>query len=346
MQEPNLVAVPSSGGISNRPLLKHLSAETCNLSPPETSEGADRSHLGPNRKVGDLFELETVQGNLPSEDGEGGNDAASPESLPDALATESGSAWGDFEGFSEVKSESQSAVPESLENLNGEQPSTKGTAVSDKHCTNSCGQISFKTAGQNRRDAFPNAPMQASLSSEDVFKLSFPEVPVPQSSENIRCLNQMLDANTEDVGVPEHTKMQPCTDSANLWKLLTRARSPSGLRCPWNESHCQENLLAVLGIDAHQKVLPEGKDDVLEKGNIKEAEESNIDKFSISNCKALIQTKLSVSPEPRQSHLFTYNLFLKKTPSTGNAQYLTVPPKKRVFTAQSLKMKMFSSNVC
>ncbi|KAL8168851.1 UNVERIFIED_CONTAM: hypothetical protein K2H54_020392 [Gekko kuhli] len=93
-------------------------------------------------------------------------------------------------------------------------------------------------------------------------------------------------------------------------------------------------------------VLPEGNDGVLEKSNVKENEDSNIDKFSISSCKALIQTKLSVSPDPKQSHLFTYNLFLKKTPSTGNTQYITVPQKKRIFTTQSLKMKMFSSNVC
>ncbi|XP_015279055.1 PREDICTED: uncharacterized protein C14orf79 homolog isoform X1 [Gekko japonicus] len=293
MQEPDLAEMPSSVGVSNWTFLKHLSAEVYALSLPETTEGADGYHLSQN---------------LPSEDGDGGNDEASPDSLPDAFAAEAGSTWGDFEGFSEVTSENQSHIPASLENLNGEQASTKGTDVNDNHCTTSCGHVSFQTAGQNGGEVFPNVLMKASLSSEDVIKLSFPEVPVPQFLENISSLNQMLGTNTEDVGVPEHAKMQPCTDSGSLWKLLTRARNPSGLRCPWNDSHCQENLLAVLGVDAHQK--------------------------------------LSASPDPKQSHLFTYNLFLKKTPSTGSPQYITVPQKKRIFTTQNLKMKMFSSNVC
>ncbi|XP_060118698.1 uncharacterized protein CLBA1 [Heteronotia binoei] len=345
MQEPNSVETPSSAGASKGAFLKRLSAETCALSLPETTEGAD-GHLSQNRKLGGLFEQETAQGTLPSEGGKGGNYDPSPDSLPDPFTAEAGSTWGDFEGFSEVKLENQSHILEPLENLNGEQASAKGTDVNDNHCTTSCGQICFQTAGQNRREVSPNVLIKASLSSEDVIKRSFPEVPVPQFLENISGLNQMLDTNTEDVGVPERTKIEPCTDSGDLWKLLTRARNLSGLRCPWNESHCQENLLAVLGIDAHQKVLPEGKDDVVEKSSIKEMEDSNIDKFSISNCKALIQTKLSVSPDPRQSHLFTYNLFLKKIPSAGNTQYITVPQKKRIFTTQSLKMKMFSSNVC
>ncbi|XP_054826149.1 uncharacterized protein CLBA1 isoform X2 [Eublepharis macularius] len=325
-------------------LRRRQATETRSSSLPETGEGADRDHFGQNRKLNGLFELEVVQESLPGRDGDGGNYDATPDSFPDAFAGEASSTWGDFKGFSEVKLENLSHIPESLENLNGEQASTNDTDVSDNHGTTSCGQIFPRTAEYSRRDVFPNVPLKASLSPEEVIKRSFPEIPVPQFLENIGGLNQMLDTQTEEVDIPEHTKMQLCTDSGIFWKTLNHARNPSGLRCPWNESHCQENLLAVLGIDAHQKILSECKDDVLEKSNIKENEDSSADKFSIS--KALIQTKLSVSPDPRQSHLFTYNLFLKKTPSTGNMQYITVPQKKRIFTTQSLKMKMFSSNVC
>lgn len=56
--------------------------------------------------------------------------------------------------------------------------------------------------------------------------------------------------------------------------------------------------------------------------------------------------QLSITPDSRQSNLFTYNLFLKKAPSGGNLQYITVPQKKRIFTTQSLKLKMFRSNIC
>nr|XP_056708084.1 uncharacterized protein CLBA1 [Euleptes europaea] len=305
MQDPDLVEKPSSVAVSDWSFLKRLSAETRALSLAEASEDAGRSHSSPNRKLGGLSELETVQESLPSEGGDG-NFEASLDCFADAFAAEASSTWGDFESFSEAKSESQSLIP--LEDLNGERAPTNDTDVNDNHLTTSCGQVFSRTAGHHRSDVFPNVPMTASFSCEDVIKLSFPEVPVPQFLENVSGLNQLLDTKTEDMGVPERIQMQPCTDSGNLWKILTLARNPSGLRCPWNESHCQENLLAVLGIDAHQK--------------------------------------LSVTPDPRQSHLFTYNLFLKKTPSAGNMQYITVPQKKRIFTTQSLKMKMFSSNVC
>lgn len=152
--------MPSSVGVSNWSVLKHLSAETCTLSLPETTEGADRYQLSQNRKLGGLFELETVQENLPTEDGDGGNYEASLDNLPDAFTAEAGNTWGDFEGFSEAKSENQSLIPESLGDLNGERASTNGTDVNDNHCTTSCGQISFKTAGQNRRDVFPNILMK------------------------------------------------------------------------------------------------------------------------------------------------------------------------------------------
>lgn len=41
-----------------------------------------------------------------------------------------------------------------------------------------------------------------------MFKLSFPEVFVSQSNESIRSLDQVLDTENEDVGIPELTKNQ------------------------------------------------------------------------------------------------------------------------------------------
>ncbi|XP_028602956.2 uncharacterized protein CLBA1 isoform X1 [Podarcis muralis] len=344
MQDQNLVEIHSGAEVSGQSILKPLSTETGATSLSENSSGTDVHSLNQNGNFDESSELEMIQKSLPVECGDKRVYEASLES-PDTSLGESSSTWGDFEGFSEVKQENLSNTLESLEKPNGKQTYTNDADVSDSCLTTSCRQFSSKTTGHNRKETFANTSVKAVLSSEDIIKLSFPEVAVPQFLEKISSLDQVLYTKTEDTNIPECTTKQLCTDFGNLWKTLTQSTNPSSLRRPWNKSHYHENLLAVLGIDAHQKAVPEGKNDILET-SISENEDSNVDKFNISTCKALIQTKLSVSPAPKQSHLFSYNLFLKKTPSGGNMQYITVPQKKRIFTTRSLKMKMFSSNVC
>ncbi|XP_053138818.1 uncharacterized protein CLBA1 [Hemicordylus capensis] len=345
MQDENLAETLWGAEVSNRSLSDPLLVETSAISFSGNSQAVDVHHLNQNTNLNKSSELEVVWKSLPSE-GEDGTIHEAPPDSSDSSMVESCSTWGEFEGFSEVKLENLSHTAESLEKLNEKQASTHDTDLNGSHSITSCKQLFSKSTGHNRREAFANAPVKASLSSEDIIKLCFPDVPVPQFLENISSLDRMLDPQTEDTDIPECTRKQLCTDSRNFWEILTHASNPSGLRCPWNGSHYQENLLAVLGIDAHQKALPEGKDDILKKPDVKENEDSDVGRLNISTCKALIQTKLSVSPDPKQSHLFTYNLFLKKTPSGGNMQYITVPQKKRIFTTQSLKMKIFSSNVC
>ena len=47
----------------------------------------------------------------------------------------------------------------------------------------------------------------------------------------------------------------PSIDSGNIWRTLRDFDNTPSLRHPRNKSHCQENLLSVLGIDANQKVI-------------------------------------------------------------------------------------------
>ncbi|XP_054684349.1 uncharacterized protein CLBA1 [Grus americana] len=197
-------------------------------------------------------------------------------------------------------------------------------------------------AGRRRR----GSGSVANHSYEDIFKVGFPEVFVSQSRENIRSLDQVLDTNNEDVGNPECVKNQLCIDSGNIWRTLRDFDNTASLRHPWSKSHCQENLLSVLGIDANEKDFLESQDDIFEESNVKDNEDFRFDGFNINDCKALIQTKLSVSPDSRHGHLFTCNLFLKTTSSNGNMQYITIPRKKHIFATQNLKMKFFSSDVC
>lgn len=47
----------------------------------------------------------------------------------------------------------------------------------------------------------------------------------------------------------------PSIDSGNIWSTLRDFDNTPILRHPWSKSHCQENLMSVLGIDANQKVI-------------------------------------------------------------------------------------------
>lgn len=346
MQDQSLAEASWSVEILEASFLKTLSAEKCEVSHCESSEKADVCHLNQSGNLDESLKVEIGQKTLPNEDEGGRIYEESSDNLTDTDMMESSGTWGDFKGFTEVKLENLSHTPESLEDSDEKQFSTNHIDLSYNCFTTSCTPLFSRAAAHNSKDVFANVHEKAGLSSEDVIKFSFPEVPVPQFLESISSLYQMLDIQEEETCVPEPTRKQICTDSGTLWKILTCSSNLSGIRCPWNGSHYQANLLAVLGIDAHEKALPEGKEDILEKTDVKEKEDSSVDKFNISTCKALIQTKLSVSPDSRQNHLFTYNLFLKKTPSGGNMQYITIPQKKRIFTTQNLKMKMFSSNIC
>uniref|UniRef100_A0A0F7ZDL9 Putative C14orf79-like protein n=1 Tax=Crotalus adamanteus TaxID=8729 RepID=A0A0F7ZDL9_CROAD len=343
MQGQDLLQINSVEG-ENQSCLKALSTEKYAMSPSEYSCRTGSHHLNQNRNLDASLEMELVQKKIHSKSDDGTIDEGSLEILQDINTMESSNTWGDFEGFSEVKLVNLSNIPEPLEKINEKVSHTNGMDINDTHSTTSFRQVLSKAVGYEK-ETIAKAAMKVAISSEDSVKQSFPEIPVPQCLDKISTLKQVLHPEREDADIPECTEKQAWLDSANLWKTLTQCNSPSDLRCHQNEFHCQENLLAVLGINANQKAVPEFKVSSLEKTN-RENEESGVDKFSLSTCKALIQTKLSVTPEPRQNHLFTYNLFLKKTPSSANMQYITVSQKKRFFTAQSLKMKIFSSNVC
>ncbi|XP_042302197.1 uncharacterized protein CLBA1 isoform X2 [Sceloporus undulatus] len=339
MQGQDSAEMPSGMELSRQSCSNVLPAE---MSASEKTDGADEYYLNLAGNLDESLEVEKVQKNLPSSKN-GSVHEASLEIPHDTSAVETSSTWGDFEAFSEAKLRNVSDTPESLQKLSEKQVYMNGVDLNHNCTTTSWTQFFSQTARHNGRETSTN--VKAVSSVEDIIKLSFPAIPIPQLLEKISSLEQVLRTKTDNTEDSECTEQQLC-DSANLWKTFTQCNNLSSFGCPWNESRNQENLLAVLGIDVHQKALPEGENEILEEMKVEENEDSSADKCNISMCKALIQTKLSVSPDARQSHLFTYNLFLKKTPSTGNMQYITVPQKKRIFTTQSLRMKLFSSNVC
>ncbi|KFR00801.1 Uncharacterized protein C14orf79, partial [Nipponia nippon] len=303
----------------------------------------DESDCNSNERTNneEIINLEVMQQSLPVVNSKGRTCEGSGYST-----SEPSGSWGDFEGFRESLDKSE-RFSHNLEVL---VKSTKTSRVdadlSNEHCSTSAGHFCSEPSPRSGTQEASSSLKEANHSYEDIFKLGFPEVFVSQSRESIRSLDQVLDTNNEDVGIPELKKNQLCTDSGNIWRTLRDFDNTPSLRHPWSKSHCQENLLSVLGIDANQKDFTESQDDIFEESNVKDNEDFRFDGFSINDCKALIQTKLSVSPDSRHGHLFTCNLFLKTTSSNGNMQYITIPRKKHIFATHNLKMKFFSSDIC
>ncbi|KAM6069386.1 uncharacterized protein CLBA1 isoform 1-T2 [Theristicus caerulescens] len=339
MQNLSLVESLTSADTSHQMSLKDLAVEVGGMS-------LDESDCNSNERTNneEIINLEVMQQSLPVVNSKGRTcEGFSKNSYS---TSEPSSSWGDFEGFRESldKSESFSHNLEVL--VKSTKTSRVDTDLSNGRCSTYAGHFCSEPSLRSGTQEASSSLNEANHSYEDIFKLGFPEVFVSQSRENIRSLDQVLDTNNEDVGIPELMKNQLCIDSGNIWRTLRDFDNTPSLRHPWSKSHCQENLLSVLGIDANQKDFSESQDDIFEESNVKDNEDFRFDGFSINDCKALIQTKLSVSPDSRQGHLFTCNLFLKTTSSNGNMQYITIPRKKHIFTTHNLKMKFFSSDVC
>ncbi|XP_009998958.1 PREDICTED: uncharacterized protein C14orf79 homolog [Chaetura pelagica] len=304
----------------------------------------DKSDCNSNERTNneEILNLEVRQQSLPvmnskRRSGEGFSESSSDTS-------EAGGSWGDFEGFTESLDKSE-RFGHNLEVLvKSAKPPRDDTDLSRGCGRASAGHFCSEPSLPSGIQEASSSHSEANHSYEDIFKLGFPEVFVSESRESIRSLDQVLDTNNEDVGIPELTKNQPCIDSGNIWRRLKDFDNTPSLRHPWTKSHWQENLLSVLGIDANRKDFSGSQDDVFEESNVNE--DFRVDGFSINDCKSLIQTKLSVSPASRHGQLFTCSLFLKTTSSDGNMQYITVPKKKHIFTTHNLKRKFFSSDVC
>ncbi|XP_043844703.1 uncharacterized protein CLBA1 [Dromiciops gliroides] len=314
---------------------------------PETGDARGQERAEPSRGTVGTYAAGGRGGDEGAARSKARSGAGSAAAAAEPGLADGGGCWGDFEGFSEAAD--QGDTFSTLDIL--ERWAAPGSRGSDPDL-NGCGP----TPGARLQPESPPAaggaaagsPVEANLSYENIFKLVFQEVPVQQITEDICTLHHFLEKHTEENTSCKPVKKQPfCSESQKLWKILQDEDGTSTSKCLWSKSHCQDNFLLVLGIDAAQKDLSEGKNHVLEDSNLKETEElTEVNGFNLNNCKALIQTKLSGSSAPRHNSLFMYNLFLKKTPSSGNMQYITIPRKKKLFTARNLKMKFFNSDVC
>ncbi|XP_065605290.1 uncharacterized protein CLBA1 isoform X2 [Cyrtonyx montezumae] len=250
-------------------------------------ENGCNSNAGTNS--GGINRLEVTQQSLPALNSNRRSCEGSAES--GCTSAPSGS-WGEFEGFREPLGRWERFHHSPDVWLTSKNTSEGGTDWSGGHC--SAAAAAHFCSEPSRHSVIQEASSSVSEANhcyEGIFKLGFPEVFVSQSSESVRSLDQVLDVNNEDVGIPELTNTQLCIDSGNIWRTLRDLDNTPRLRHPWSKSHCQENLLSVLGIDANRTDFLESQDDVSEESNAKDNEDFRFDGVSINNSKALIQTK-------------------------------------------------------
>ncbi|XP_031212842.1 uncharacterized protein CLBA1 [Mastomys coucha] len=242
--------------------------------------------------------------------------------------------WGEFEGFRE----SSDKFSQSFELL-GRAPECQ--PLRTPSLPKEGGSCQVQQGGPWVTGTAAGPSSESILNYEKIFRLAFQEIPVDQATEDVCSLDRVLEiSNEETASVP-----RLCSESRKLWRALQNTDTVSASRCLWSESHCRENLLPVLGVDAARKSPSGGQGHVLEGSDFRKPEELlAVSGFHLHHCKALIQTKLSGTSGSRQGSLITYSLFLK-TPLHGNGRYITIPQKK-IFTPRNLKMAFFNNDVC
>lgn len=259
--------------------------------------------------------------------------------------TENTSSWGDFEGFGEsmAKSESFNCTLEALrsnstyKNLQGDIPCGK------LHCSTSCDNCdSSQTIKQNVKsaDSLPaGSPIQDRKDYANIFKSSFPAIPIQEPLENVKSFKQLLKDNEKDNELAKVIKTQLGMDFSNVWRMVHDAKVSPGLEYSCRES--RNNLLQALGVDSREKDATAELDRITESSNIIEdlVPPPKLDGFKADASKALIQTKLLVPPDSKHGQGFSYQLYLKRPPSNANVSAITFSGKKSIFTINNLIMK-------
>ncbi|KAF3830808.1 hypothetical protein GH733_002046 [Mirounga leonina] len=157
---------------------------------------------------------------------------------------EHNSAWGEFEGFQESSAKSEQFSPNFELPERPPHPRRQSVASTQK-------ERGSRQPPQGRPGvpgAAGSSPCELLHSYKDVFRFVFQEVPVQQATEGVSPLDRILELPGCESG------QQLCSESRKLWRALQNTNSTSASRCLGSESHCQENLFLVLGIDAAQKV--------------------------------------------------------------------------------------------
>uniref|UniRef100_A0A8C3W1S6 Aftiphilin clathrin-binding box domain-containing protein n=1 Tax=Catagonus wagneri TaxID=51154 RepID=A0A8C3W1S6_9CETA len=220
-------------------------------------------------------------------------------------------AWGQFEGFQEssARSEQLSRALELPERPTEPQPPSTASAQGER------GSPQPRQGGPAWTEATAVSPSEHILSYADIFRSAFQEVPAQQAAGDVPALDHFLETSAEEKPGLESLH-EPCSESRKVWRALQSSVSTSASRCPRSESRCWESLLLALRLDAAQ-----GQPGLPEPEGLQGARG-----FCLHRCRALIRTKLSVTPGSSQGGLAAYGLFLK-TPLQGGRRGAS-PPRR------------------
>ncbi|XP_068959940.1 uncharacterized protein CLBA1 isoform X2 [Petaurus breviceps papuanus] len=260
------------------------------LSEPPEGKGAAWGPGGGGREQGAA--LPRAEGKAQGAAGSAAAGEPGPSDGGSGAALEHNNSWGDFEGFSEASDTSDTFS--SLDNVERwAAPGAREKALDLRALSvPASGDCPRPDGLPSVRDTAAASLIQANLSYENIFKLVFQEVPVQEMTEDICTLHHFLEKHNEENTNCKPVKKQFCSESQKLWRILQDEDGTSTSKCLWSKSHCQDNFLLVLGIDAAQKDLSGGKNHILGDSNLKETEElTEVNGFNLNNCKALIQTK-------------------------------------------------------
>ncbi|XP_053331385.1 uncharacterized protein CLBA1 [Spea bombifrons] len=238
------------------------------------------------------------------------------------------STWGDFESFSECNPQS--------EDFYYSDDVQAGPSQQDSPSTN--GHLSAPSNGdglseQTGRESFllPEGDTEV---FKNIFRDSFPDAPVSHCKEDVKSLHQLLVPSPEERcdGESIKTRLWPSCIGLDQVDNISAAKPAYD----WKNSHGCKNLLDLLQVDCSEKPL-EDEDRPLDDITCSEMF-SGDGTLSPPGSKALIQTKLHVAPGSKHGHIFSYELFLKKSPADVTLPFLTFNGKKSFFNTNLLRL--------
>ncbi|KAM8921367.1 uncharacterized protein CLBA1-like [Pelodytes ibericus] len=266
------------------------------------------------------------------------DDLVVPNPLPVECGTwqkntpESNSTWGDFESFSEFTPQTEQ-FHYTNEELSGVLQSD--STVMPSHLNTAFQEDDFSELIECHTGPQGCLAEDSTSTFEDIFKASFPSMPVNHSDEDVQSLRQLM-AASNDKSADETIQTQLWPASINLERVGEVSADKPG--CEWEQSRGYRNLLHVLGVEASGHSLVDGNQ-TLNNLICNDSEMWNENRsVNPTGNRALIQTKLHVAPDSKQGHIFSYQLFLKKAPAEITLPFLTFYGKKSFFNTNFLRL--------
>lgn len=237
------------------------------------------------------------------------------------------STWGDFESFTESTPQSE-IFCYSAEEMSGALQDISSATTS--HSTKTFKDVDSAVASEFHVGWEHLLLEEDPKAFQSLFRDSFPDIPVDQCNEDVESLQQLIVSSNKACTDDDLIQTKPWPTFFS-WERF-REMSASEPACEWMKSESCTNLLTLLGVDASNK---SSRDNLI--CNDSETPNGNRTMQPAGN-KALIQTKLHVAPDSKDGQLFSYHLFLKKSPADLTLPFLTFYGKKSFFNTNHLRL--------